>query len=337
MSQDSASVPITVVIPTLDEAAHVVECLDSVLAALGPAGGEVLVVDGGSTDATRELVARYAARSPAVRLIPNPARVTPAAFNLGIRESRSPLVGIVSAHSRVEPGFFAAARRRIAAGDADIVGGPVATEPGAPGPLGWLLAQVVSHPFGVGNSRFRVSTRPAYVDAVPFAVFRREVFDAVGLFDTALVRNQDTEFFGRVARAGLRVFLDPEVRSVYRARGTLGGLLRQGFRNAYWNVRVWRQNPAAFQWRHAVPAAFTLSLLAGAALAPRVPAAGALLALELSLYAAAAVAASAHIARRTRRLTPLLLPPVFFLYHFCYGAGSLAGLRWLLAPAAPAR
>ncbi len=337
MSQDSALAPISVVIPTLDEAAHVAECLDSVLAALGPVGGEVLVVDGGSTDGTRTLVAEYASRSPAVRLLDNPGRVTPWAFNLGIRQSRSPLVGIVSAHSRVEPGFFAAARRRIAAGEADIVGGPVATEPGAPGLLGWLLAQVVSHPFGVGNSRFRISARAAYVDAVPFAVFRREVFDTVGLFDTALVRNQDTEFFGRAARAGLRVFLDPEVRSVYRARGTLGGLLRQGFRNAYWNVRVWRQNPAAFQWRHAVPAVFTLSLLAGAALAPWVPAAWALLALELALYAAAALAASAHIALRTRRLAPLLLPPVFFLYHVCYGAGSLAGLQWLLRPAAPTR
>ena len=334
MSQDSALPSITVVVPTLNEAGCIGACLDSVLLALRPVGGEVLVVDGGSTDGTRATVAAYAARG--VRLVDNPARVTPWAFNLGIQQSRSPLVGIVSAHSRVDPGFFVAAGRRLAAGEAEIVGGPVATEPGTDGLVGWLLAQVVSHPFGVGNSRFRIATAAAYVDAVPFAVFKREVFDRIGLFDTDLIRNQDTEFFGRAARAGIRVFMDPAVRSVYRARGTLGGLLRQGFRNAYWNVKVWRRNPSAFQWRHAIPGLFTLSLLAGGLLAIAVPPVRHLLGLELALYAAAAIGAAVHIAGRTRRAVALLLPPVFLLYHFCYGAGSLAGLRWLLAGPQPA-
>ena len=204
MSQDSALPPISVVVPTLNEAAYIGECLDSVLAALAPVGGEILVVDGGSTDGTRATVAAYAGRG--VRLIENPGRVTPWAFNLGIRQSRAPLVGIVSAHSRVAPGFFVAARRRIVAGDAEIVGGPVGTEPGNDGIMGWLLAQVVSHPFGVGNSRFRVSSSAGYVDAVPFAVFRREVFDRIGLFDTGLVR----ESGHRVLRTG-----GPRGRSAY--------------------------------------------------------------------------------------------------------------------------
>ena len=95
-------------------------------------------------------------------------------------------------------------------------------------------------------------------------------------------------------------------------------------------MRVWRQNPAAFQWRHAIPGAFTLSLLVGGLLAMAVRPLRWLLVLELALYAVAAIAAATHIALRTRRPAPLLLPPVFFLYHFCYGAGSIAGLRWLL-------
>lgn len=327
----------SVVIPALNEAGFLPECLDSVIEALGEIGGagEILVVDGGSTDGSREIAGRYQHRHPDTRLVDNPHRSTPWAFNLGISQARSRLIAILSAHCRVDPSFFTAALARLATGEADIVGGPVRTEPGAPGLLGWMLAQVVSHPFGVGNSRFRVSRRAAYVDAVPFALFRREVFDGVGLFETALVRNQDTEFFGRVARAGYRVFLDPEVGSVYRARGTLTGLLRQGFRNAYWNVKVWRQTPGAFQWRHVVPAGFTLSLCLGTILATRLPAARAFLGLELVAYAAAAAVAAVHIAIRTRRAAGLLLPPVFFLYHLVYGAGSLAGVRWLIPRTSP--
>ena len=323
---------VSVVIPVRNEERWLGECLDSVLAALeSVGGGEVLVVDGQSEDGTAEVIARYRDRHAGIELIPNPRKVTPAGFNLGIRRARSDAIAIVSAHSRLESDFFEAALRRLDRGDADIVGGPVRTEASGDGALSWLLARIVSHPFGVGNSRFRVSSREAYVDAVPFAVFRREVFERVGAFDEELVRNQDTEFFGRVRSAGLRVLLDPSVRSVYRARGTLGGLLRQGFLSAYWNVLVWRRNPAAFQWRHAVPAAFALSLLVAAVGTILVPRGWVLLAAVLAAYLVAASLAAADVIRRTGRATALLLPPLFLVYHVSYGAGSVAGLSWLWA------
>ncbi len=322
---------VSVVIPVRHEERWLGECLDSVLAALEPVGGgEVLVVDGGSEDGTRRVIARYRERSPSIELIPNPRQVTPAAFNLGIRRARSDAIAIVSAHSRLEPDFFASALRRLERDDADIVGGPVRTEASGTGVLAWLLAKIVSHPFGVGNSRFRVSTEEAYVDAVPFAVFRRDVFERVGLFDEELVRNQDTEFFGRARRAGIRVLLDPAVRSVYRARGTLGGLLRQGFLNAYWNVLVWRQNPQAFQVRHAIPAAFALSLIGSFLLALVWPPGAWLLATILLAHQAAAVLAAIDVLSKTGRPAALLLPPLFLLYHASYGFGSVAGLRWLV-------
>jgi len=330
---------LSVVVPARNEATHLSASLSSVLEALAVAGvpAELLVVDGMSTDGTRDLIAGIAARNHTVRLLDNPARITPAAFNRGIAASRGRFIAIVSAHSAVDLQFFANALRRLEQQDGDVIGGPVTTVPGGPGAFAWLLARLVSHPFGVGNSRFRVSTREAYVDAVPFAVFRREVFDRIGLFDESLVRNQDTDFFGRVSRAGIRVLLDPAVRSTYFARATLPGLLTQGFRNAYWNVRVWRRNPGAFQARHAIPGILSITLT-GLLLTGFIwRGAWWVLWLALAAYALAAVAASIHLAWRTRRLLPLILPPVFFLYHYVYGLGSLAGLRWLVAPPPPTR
>ena len=322
---------VSVVIPVRNEERYLGECLESVIASLAPIGpSEILVVDGGSEDGTGAVVAKYRARHPAIRLLPNPKRITAAAFNLGIRAAVSPAIAILSAHSRLEPDFFEAALRRLDRADADIVGGPVKTEASGLGSMPWLLARIVSHPFGVGNSRFRVSETESYVDAVPFAVFRREVFERVGLFEERLVCNQDTDFFGRVRRAGLRVLLDPRVRSVYRPRGTLGGLLRQGFLNAYWNVLVWRRNPDAFQLRHLVPGVFALSLVAALVIAPLSPVGLLILAGVLGVYLVAASLAALDILRRTRRGLALCLPPLFLLYHASYGAGSIAGLRWLV-------
>jgi glycosyltransferase involved in cell wall biosynthesis len=322
---------VSVVIPARNEAAHLAECLASVRAALSRiGGGEVLIVDGRSTDATRSIAETASAGMPGWRLIDNPDRITSYAFNLGIAAARAPYIAIVGAHSLVGPAFFEEGCRALDADRADIVGGPVETRPGRPGLIGWLLAQVVSHPFGVGNSRFRTSTAEGYVDAVPFALFRREVFATVGTFDPAFVRNQDTDFFGRAGRAGIRVLQTPAVQSVYFARGTVAGLLSQGFRSAYWNVLVWRRNPAAFRWRHAIPGLFTIGVLGALALLALWPPAGRLLLTTIFVpYALLATLAAGHRAWQADRPLALALPPFFLSYHLAYGLGSIAGLRWL--------
>lgn len=327
---------VSVIVPTRNEALHLESCLDSILHALfAIEKWEVLVVDGISSDGTRDIVRRFSVGHPGVRLVDNFDHTTPAAFNRGIAEARAPVIAIVSGHSTVEHDFFTAGLEALGNGTADVVGGPVATVPGGHGPLAKVLALLVSHPFGVGNSKFRVSCQRGYVDAVPFALFRREVFAEVGLFDEGLPRNQDTEFFGRVARAGLRVLLEPNVKSTYIARGTLGGLLRQGFSNAYWNVRVWRANPAAFRLRHAIPGAFVTTTVLGGLAAFVWPSARTAVALLLALYFVAAMAAASHIAFRSRNVLALAMPVFFFMYHLTYGAGSIAGLRWLLSPRPP--
>lgn len=61
--------------PCLDEEAHIAACLRGALAQDYPADRfEVLVVDGGSTDATRRIAAAVAASDPRVRLLDNPER-----------------------------------------------------------------------------------------------------------------------------------------------------------------------------------------------------------------------------------------------------------------------
>ena len=83
---DAAAVEssVTVLLPVLNEAERVSPCLDGLLAQPAEVGA-ILVIDGGSTDATRELVATYARREPRVRLVdaaPIPAGVNGKAHGL---------------------------------------------------------------------------------------------------------------------------------------------------------------------------------------------------------------------------------------------------------------
>lgn len=96
---------IAAVVPVLDEEARVGTSL-AALARCGPELGEIVVVDGGSTDGTRGVVAAAAAREPRVRFVdaaPVPPGWNGKAWNLeiGLRATSAPWIATVDADVRV--------------------------------------------------------------------------------------------------------------------------------------------------------------------------------------------------------------------------------------------
>jgi len=77
---------LSVIIPTLNESAHLAATLESVLAHLPP-DAEVLVCDGGSTDTTADIAARYP-----VRLIHAPTRGRAAQMNFAAAQAQGELL-----------------------------------------------------------------------------------------------------------------------------------------------------------------------------------------------------------------------------------------------------
>src|ERR1700677_2997911 len=75
---------VTVALPVLNEAAHIEGCLQAVMEQTYRRIVEILVIDGGSDDTTREMAARF----PGVRVIDNPGRRQSAGLNVALREAR---------------------------------------------------------------------------------------------------------------------------------------------------------------------------------------------------------------------------------------------------------
>jgi len=76
-----------------------------------------------------------------------------------------------------------------------------------------------------------------------------------------LLTNEDYEFNTRIRQAGGRVWLDPQIRSVYFARGNLAELAQQYWRYGFWKAQMLKRYPKTLRLRQALPPLFVFSLV----------------------------------------------------------------------------
>lgn len=316
---------VSVVLPVRNEGRRLARCLEAVLAQEYPRDRvEVLVVDGLSADGTRLLAEEYARRDARVRVLENPAKVTPAALNIGVHEARGDIVVRVDGHTLLEPDYLTRCVEVLERTGAACAGGLMRAT--GEGYWGKVVTLVHGSRFGLGGGRFHLSQREEEVDTVYLGAYRREVFQKVGLFNERLVRNQDIEFNGRLRAAGGRIVLSPAIQSWYYVRDSLGAFLGQNFRNGVWNVAVLHETPWALSLRHMVPFLFVSILGLALALSVWVPLARAVLggiSLLYGLLAGGAAIASA-VRGGVRCLPGLVI--TFPALHLAYGLGFAAGL-----------
>jgi len=320
---------VSVIVPCRNEEQHLDRCLESILASDYPSDRmEVLVVDGMSSDRTRDIVACHAARNPMIRLLDNPRRIAPCGLNIGIQAARGEVIVRMDAHVIYLPSYLPILVRALFEYGADNVGGVLETLPAAETPIARAIALALGHRFGVGNSYFRVgASGPRWVDSLAFGCFRREAFERAGLFDEELVRNQDDEFNFRLIRRGGRVLLMPTARAYYVARTSLRQLWRMYFQYGYFKPLVARKVGRVMTLRQLVPSLFLTTLAACGLAAVWWRPAGLAAVGITAAYAAAVLTASAAASPRHGPRVAGALTLVFPVLHVAYGLGFLLGLR----------
>jgi glycosyltransferase involved in cell wall biosynthesis len=320
---------VSIVIPCRNEEAYIEGCLDSILASDYPKDRlEILVADGGSTDGTRAILLRYAARHPSITLLDNPAGTTPAGLNVAIRAASGEIVVRMDAHVLYPRDYIRLLISGLDESGADNVGGVLETLPAEDTAMARAIALAISHPFGVGNSHFRVGVRERReVDTVPFGCFKRQTFARVGLFDEELIRNQDDEFNFRLITQGGRVLLLPNVFCRYFARRSLGQLARMYYQYGYFKPLVARKVGRVMTVRQLVPGLLIGGLVATGILGLWLPAGRWIFTLLGSTYVLLVLACSIAAARTHGLSCAAALLGVFPTLHFSYGAGFLLGIR----------
>lgn len=317
---------VSIIVPCYNEQATIRPLLEAIFHQTYPrANMEVVIADGLSEDGTQAAIVDFQNSHPdlMVRVVENTARSIPSAINCAIQASQGEFIIRMDAHSRPLPNYVERCLAALQAGLGENVGGVWQIEPGGKSWIAESVAVAAAHPLGVGDAGYRIGAKASLVDTVPFGAFHRSLITRVGSFDETLLSNEDYEFNARIRHSGGRVWLDPEIVTVYYARSSLRELGRQYWRYGYWKFRMLRRYPDTIRWRQGLPPLFVTSLV-GLALLSWWPPAGWLLTLEIALYITVLFLAGLVSALRHRK--PYLfigLPLSIATMHLAWGSGFL--------------
>jgi glycosyltransferase involved in cell wall biosynthesis len=197
------SIPdISLVVPVRQEAATLDRFLESI-AALVPGPAEIVICDGGSTDASRDIVRRWAAVDPRIRLIEDADAYPGRARNLGIRAATHEWIALTDAGTIVPQDWLdRLIEARDRSGRADVVYGTY--EPMLESPMQEAAALAFlapARPEGDGYTRG---------PSTASMLMRRSVWDSVGGFPEHLRAAEDLVFFRGVARTDARCVAAPK-------------------------------------------------------------------------------------------------------------------------------
>ena len=312
---------ITAVVATLNEERHIATCIAGLLNQVGVELEEILVVDGGSTDGTIEILERLPEFGKKVFLLRNPDRFQVYAWNIGAAAARGDYLALFSAHTEYAPDYLfecVMAAKRSGAANVGGVQVPI-TDGGIAGPV---IAWAMSSRFGVGGASFRYTQEECFVDSVFGGFYDLALLRRLGGFDVRIPFDEDADLNYRLAKAGHRILLSPKIKLHYHVRPSLRALSRQMFRYGFWRRATQLKHPRHVPRRVVVPSVFLLM----AALSLTMLAAGQPGGLIVPLaYAAFCGLATLEAARRLRSAGALLAPVVLFVMHVSYGAGYLFG------------
>ncbi len=197
---------VSIVLPVHNGARWLEDVLAAVLAARCPGPLEIVAIDDGSTDGSREILARHAAAGD-LKLLDGARRGAAAALNAGIRAARYPLIAqidqdVVIAHDWIE-------RLTAALGDPSVAAAQGHYVP-APGARLW------SRVMGL-DLRQRYTQLGPWTDHVCTgnSIYRRSALVQVGLFDETLGYGYDNDMSYRLSGAGYRLAFCRDARATH--------------------------------------------------------------------------------------------------------------------------
>lgn len=287
---------------------------------------EVLLIDSMSTDNTKGIMESFAKADNgflSVKVFENHKRNIPSGHNVALENYTGDALVRLDAHAAMPADFI---RKNVMV----LESGELASGGRRPNIIDdttsfkETLLSAEQSMFGSSFAPYRNSSKKMYTSSLFCGMYKREVYDKVGLYNELLPRSEDNDMTYRIRKAGVKLCYDPDIVFYQHTRSSLSKMLKQKFLNGYWIGKTMGISPKCFSLFHFVPFAFILGIIFTTVLACfSLP----LLAyLMWGAYILLIVAMTAVEIVKKPTITNLALPLIFFLLHLSYGIGTFLGL-----------
>ena len=258
-----------------------------------------------------------------VVLLKNPKVILSAGMNVGIKAARGECILKVDCHSHITDNFIENNVKIIEEGE-DVCGGPRPNIIENADNFSKTLLLVEENMFGSGIADYRKKTTKKYVSSVFQGMYKKSIFDKIGLLDEKVGRVEDNELHYRIRKNGYKIRYSNDILSYQYTRPTLKRMLKQKYSNGYWIGKVSHVYPKAFSIFHFVPLAFVLAIIFSLCM---IPITSIFIILLSSVYFLFTILITIMtIINNKFNITILLMPIILFLIHVYYGVGTLVGL-----------
>jgi succinoglycan biosynthesis protein ExoA len=322
--------------PALNEERYVADAISSILPQSEDVQYELLVLDGGSSDRTCEIVLELATRQPRIRLIHNNRRIQSAALNIAaeVCDPRAEILVRADCHAHYPADFAARCADTLRRAQSASVVVPMRAV--GRQPMQKAIAAAQNSRLGNGGSQHRIAGHSGYVEHGHHAAFDRAVFRALGGYDETAPYNEDAEFDTRLLSSGRRIYLDGSLTIDYFPRTSLRALARQYFRHGWGRANTLLKHAKVPKLRQILPVLMFLLSVGGIALWPF---AGPALVLPAAIYGVSCLAWASILALESCDAFVLLAAPAAIVMHMSWATGFLVRVfeRYFMRPGGIAR
>lgn len=328
---DASTVELTVMLPIRNEGDYIYRTLMQLASQTLPwARYEVIVVDGGSDDATMSEIERFVRDHPAfpLKVLENPRKLSSAARNIAVRNGRGEYFVLVDGHVHLPSDELLEQALRLArATGALCLGRPQPLDPPDVSLFQQAVALARTSPLAHSGESYIYSSHEGWVSPLSVGViYHKSLFDKVGYFDENFDAAEDVEFNYRVEKADVKCYIAPQLTVKYYPRGNVRALFRQLRRYGYGRALFLAKHPERVRLETFVPTAFFVALFGFAILACWFRWAQWVLVAMSGGYVAALLAESLRLNIRAGRHFFLRVPLIIATIHAGLAFGLAEGL-----------
>jgi len=257
---------ISVIVSVKNEEKYINDCLISLIdQSLSKDLYQVVVVDGLSTDLTRDIVQEYIYKYPNfIKMYVNEKEWQAAGRNIAIRnETSSNLVAYIDGHCIADREWLKILYDDLKSNlHSDVAGiGSDHFSPQDEPVIGRAIDQVFRSSFGGQGSSYKHVSAVSEVITAPYVLYKKSALCDVGLYDEDLKIGEDFALNYKLRRAGYRLIRDPKAIVYYYKKRSFSAFSKQMYNYGMAKAIIAKKYPGSISFLHYMPPLLLIIIL----------------------------------------------------------------------------